>query len=78
MGTYEYGVISMNEDFYEQVIIDYLVDRLGYSFLHGPDIERTTSEYRDVFLPGEFPRSLDSDKRQTSKMPCIFSVAGIR
>ena len=24
---------------------------------------------------GEFPRSLDSDKRQTSKMPCISSVA---
>ena len=23
----------------------------------------------------EIPRSLDSDKRQTSKMPCIFEVA---
>ena len=58
MGAYEYGVISMNEGFYEQVIIDYLVDRLGYSFLHGPDVERTTGEYLDVYLPEELPRSL--------------------
>ncbi|TNU89739.1 type I restriction endonuclease subunit R [Eggerthella lenta] len=58
MSAYEYGVIRMNEDFYERVIIDYLVDCLGYSFLHGPDVERTTGEYRDVYLPEELPRSL--------------------
>lgn len=47
----QYTFMHMNEDFYEKVIIEHLCDRLGYEHLHGPDVPRTTDEYRDVFLP---------------------------
>lgn len=50
--------MPINEDFYEQVIIEHLRDDLGYEYLHGPDVERTSPEYRDVFLPGVLPASL--------------------
>lgn len=42
---------NINEDWYEQSLIEYLVDNLGYSHLYGPDVARTSDEYRDVFLP---------------------------
>lgn len=58
MGQYRYAVISINEDFYENALIEHLCDDLGYEFLHGPDVERTTSDYRDVFLPGILQNSL--------------------
>lgn len=51
-------LMPINEDFYEQVIIEHLCDELGYEYLHGPDVPRTTSEYDDVFLPGVLPASL--------------------
>ena len=56
----EYMSVSMpiNEDFYEQVIIEHLRDDLGYEYLHGPDVPRTTPDYRDVFLPVVLPNSL--------------------
>ena len=56
----EYMAVSMpiNEDFYEQVIIEHLRDDLGYEFLHGPDVPRTMPDYRDVFLPVVLPNSL--------------------
>ena len=56
----EYASVSMpmNEDFYEQVIIEHLRDDLGYEYLHGPDVPRTTPDYRDVFLPVVLPNSL--------------------
>lgn len=60
MGMLEYSMAAglFNEDFYEQVIIEHLRDDLGYEFLHGPDVVRSTSDYRDVFLPEILPRSL--------------------
>ena len=58
MDTYEYATISMNEDFFERVIIDYLVDNLGYSYLHGPDVERSSEKYDDVFIPEVLPEAL--------------------
>ena len=56
----------MNEDFYEQAIIEHLHDDLGYEFLHGPDVERSTPDYRDVFLPGILQSSL---RRVNPKLP---------
>ncbi len=50
--------MPMNEDFYEQVIIEHLRDEHGYEYLHGPDVPRTTPDYRDVFLPAVLPNSL--------------------
>ena len=60
MSTYNYHVtpIHMDEDFYEQVVIEHLRDDLGYEHLYGPDVPRTTDEYRDVFLPDVLPASL--------------------
>lgn len=55
---YDGSTMSINEDFYEQVIIEHLRDNLGYEFLHGPDVDRTSPDYRDVFLPGILPASL--------------------
>ena len=54
----EYSSISINEDFYEQIIIERLRDEHGYEHLYGPDVPRTTSDYRDVFLPDVLPSSL--------------------
>lgn len=66
----EYMAVSMpiNEDFYEQVIIEHLRDDLGYEYLHGPDVPRTTTDYRDVFLPVVLPASL---KRINPDLPDV-------
>lgn len=47
-----YPGLNINEDFFEQTLIERLVEKHGYEFLHGPDVARSTNEYRDVFLPG--------------------------
>ena len=58
--SYSYEVVSsaFNEDFYEQCVIEHMVEELGYTHLYGPDVERTSDEYRDVFLPGILEDSL--------------------
>ena len=53
-----YPSLDINEDFFEQTLIEHLVEKHGYEFLHGPDVARSTSEYRDVFLPGVLPAAL--------------------
>ena len=53
-----YPGLDINEDFFEQALIEHLVEKHGYEFLHGPDVARSTSEYRDVFLPGIFSSAL--------------------
>lgn len=60
MGAFDYRMttIHMDEDFYEQVIIEHLRDDLGYEYLYGPDVCRTSDEYRDVFLPDVLPAAL--------------------
>ena len=58
MSEVEYAAISINEDFYEQAIIEYFTTNLGYEYLHGPDIERTSEKYDDVFLPNVLPVAL--------------------
>ena len=40
----------MNEDFYEQAIIEYLVENHDYTHLYGPDVHRQTANYQDVYL----------------------------
>ena len=47
-----YPGLNINEDFFERTLIERLVEKHGYEFLHGPDVARSTNEYRDVFLPG--------------------------
>ncbi len=51
MAHFDYAAIRMDEEFYEDVVIEYLQDALGYKHLYGPDIFRTSDEYRDIFLP---------------------------
>lgn len=67
MGTYDYAVASMDEDFYEQVVIEYLRSNMGYEYLYGPEVQRTTGEYRDVFLPGILFASLSRVNSATSR-----------
>ena len=40
MGEYVYGVTSiyMNEGFYEDALIEFFTDYLGYEHLYGPDV----------------------------------------
>lgn len=58
MGGFQYGVIKMNEEFFEDVVIEHMSEQLGYTHLYGPDVERTDDAYRDVFLPGVLPEAL--------------------
>ena len=58
MGEYEYVGLSFTEDFYEQALIDYFQDNLGYVHLYGPEVPRTSTEYHDVFLPDVLPETL--------------------
>ena len=51
---------GMNEDSYEQSIIEVLRDELGYEHLYGPDVSRTSGRYDDAFLPGAIEHSLKS------------------
>ena len=30
MGQFQYGVVRMNEEFFEDVVVEHLVDELGY------------------------------------------------
>ena len=53
-GQYNYQYVSsafFNEDDYEQSIIEHLRDNLGYEYLHGPDVPRSSDAYDDAFLP---------------------------
>lgn len=38
MGQFQYGVVRMNEEFFEDVVVEHLVDELGYEHLYGPSI----------------------------------------
>lgn len=58
VGRYEYGFIRIDEDYFEQVVVEHLVDNLGYEHLCGPDVPRSSDEYRDVFLPEILPEAL--------------------
>ena len=55
---YDSSKWSMNEEWYEQVIIEHLTEGLGYTHLYGPDVTRSSDEYRDVFLPDVLPEAL--------------------
>lgn len=54
----EYDSSRINEDWFEQVIVERLVDNLGYDHLYGPDVRRSSDDYRDVFLPDVLPDAL--------------------
>ncbi len=56
MDEFEYAVI--NEGFYEEALLEYFQDNLGYDYLYGPDVPRTTEKYDDVFLPGVLSSAL--------------------
>ncbi len=58
MGLFEYEVVKIDEDFYEHAIIQHMQETLGWEHLYGPDVRRTTDEYRDIFLPDVLPEAL--------------------
>ncbi len=63
----DYAVLRVNEDFYEQALIEHLVEWEHYEHLYGPDVARTTDEYRDVFLPDVLSAAL---RRINKGLPC--------
>ena len=82
MSTYNYHVtpFHMDEDFYEQVVIEHLRDDLGYEYLYGPDVPRTTDEYRDVFLPDVLPASLrriNADLPSAAIQEAILKISNV-
>lgn len=54
----EYDSSRINEDWFEQVVVEHLVDNLGYEHLYGPDVRRSSDDYRNVFLPDVLPDAL--------------------
>ena len=58
MQAVEYSSVKLDEDFYEQALIEYFTKYLDYEFLHGPDVARTSNKYDDVFLPDVLPAAL--------------------
>ena len=46
-----YGNSVVNEDTYEQAIIEHLVGEHGYRHLYGPDVPRSSDAFDDAFLP---------------------------
>lgn len=54
----EYDSSRINEDWFEQVVVEHLVDNLGYEHLYGPDVRRSSDDYRDVFLLDVLPDAL--------------------
>ena len=57
-GNVHYAAIKMDEAFYEDVIVERLCDKHGYVHFYGPDVERTSDKYDDVFLPDVLPAAL--------------------
>ena len=66
MENFEYNITSINEDLYEQAIIEHLVKNQGYTHMYGPDVPRTSEAYEDVFLPGILEESIT---KINSKLP---------
>ena len=56
--TMTYSFMHMDEEFFEQAIVEHLRDELGYEHLYGPEVKRSDASYRDVFLPGVLEESL--------------------
>ena len=59
-----YSILNIDEDFYEQAIIEHLTESLGYTHLYGPDVERTSDKFDDVFLPDVLPAALRRINKQ--------------
>lgn len=55
--------MTIDEDWYEHTIIDHLVNSMGYEHLFGPDVRRSTEDYRDVFIPDVLPVALANINR---------------
>lgn len=69
MGQFRYGVVKINEGFFEDVVVEHLVEELGYEHLYGPDVERTDDRYRDVFLPRVLPMHCGASIRPFRELP---------
>lgn len=61
MQSFSYGSTAfpkIDEEMYEDAIIEYLCDNFDYTHLYGPDVLRTSDKYDDVFLPGVLSTAL--------------------
>lgn len=72
--------MPINEEFFEDVIVEHLRDVLGYEYLYGPDVQRTSDKYDDVFLPEILPSALsriNEDLPQGAIQEAILMISNI-
>ena len=50
----QFDTSFLNEDSFEQTIIEHMHDKLRWKWLYGPDVKRSSEKYDDVFLPNIF------------------------
>lgn len=81
MGSYhEYSALRMDEDFFEQVVIERFHSELGYEYLYGPDVPRSSEAYHDVFLPDVLPSALqkiNASLPQAAIQEAILKISNI-
>lgn len=58
--------MKIDENFYEEAIIEYLVDSHDYTHLYGPDVVRSSKGYHDIYL---YDALWDSLSRINSNLP---------
>ncbi len=80
--SFDYAVqqIRINEEFFEDVVVEHLRDQLNYDYLYGPDVERTNEKYEDVFLPSILPsalRRINKDLPQAAIQEAILKISNV-
>ena len=78
MGQYEYAVVDINEEFYEQAIIEHLHDAHGYEYLHGPDVRRSSDAYDDALLPDVIQPALEAINRGMDRRAIEAAIAKLK
>ncbi|MCI8467941.1 MAG: type I restriction endonuclease subunit R [Eggerthellaceae bacterium] len=58
---------NFSEGDYEQSLIEFMRDELGYEYLHGPDVARTSDAYDDAFLPDVIEEAVSSINKSLSR-----------
>lgn len=66
---------TLTEEWYEELIIGHLKEKLGYEYLYGPNVQRSSDKYNDVFLPVVLPVAL---KRINHTLPQVAIEEAIR
>ena len=67
-----------NEDAFEQGIIAHLRDELGYEYLYGPDVTRTSNAFDDAFLPNVVVDALEHINQEVDRRAIYIAIDQIK